>query len=247
MKIQKIVIALLGTFLISGVMAGTMGPVVPEWTKVATLSVGPAWQSAGRTQTFFLTPEIEKTYTNNKHKRTLVSGELFLGWRHLLGNGFTGEGGLAFMAAANARLSGEIWDDADPVFNNFIYSYRINHTHVALKGKLLATQGYFLTPYISGSIGVGFNRASNFSNTPTIFEALPNPDFASKTKTALSYTLGIGVQHAISEQWHAGIGYEFANWGKTELGRAVGQTLGTGPTLNHLYTNGLMFSLSYLS
>lgn len=32
---------------------------------VATLSLGPVWESAGNTQTFYLAPNIEKTYAAN--------------------------------------------------------------------------------------------------------------------------------------------------------------------------------------
>ena len=32
---------------------------------VATLSVGPVWESTGNTQTFYLAPNIEKTYSAN--------------------------------------------------------------------------------------------------------------------------------------------------------------------------------------
>jgi hypothetical protein len=41
------------------------------------------------------------------------------------------------------------------------------------------------------------------------------------------------------------MGYEFADWGQSHLGSAQGQTLGRGLSLQHLYTNGLMFNLTY--
>ncbi|HHX3357169.1 TPA: outer membrane protein, partial [Legionella anisa] len=96
-------------------------------------------------------------------------------------------------------------------------------------------------------VGVGFNRAHDFTNTPLIFEALPNPDFADHTKTAFTYTLGAGVQKALNDHWQIGAGYEFADWGKSELGRAFGQTMNSGLALNHLYTNGVLFNLTYVA
>jgi len=33
---------------------------------VATLSLGPVWENAGNTQTFYLAPNIEKTYAANQ-------------------------------------------------------------------------------------------------------------------------------------------------------------------------------------
>ncbi|HHS9463875.1 TPA: outer membrane protein, partial [Legionella anisa] len=78
-------------------------------------------------------------------------------------------------------------------------------------------------------------------------EALPNPDFADHTKTAFTYTLGAGVQKALNDHWQIGAGYEFADWGKSELGRAFGQTMNSGLALNHLYTNGVLFNLTYVA
>jgi len=90
-----------------------------------------------------------------------------------------------------------------------------------LKGKLLADRGYWLIPWISGSLGVGVNKAQSFSNVPTIFEALPNANFSSNSKTTFTYTLGAGVQKALSTNWQIGVGYEFADWGKSQLGLPV--------------------------
>jgi hypothetical protein len=44
-----------------------------------------------------------------------------------------------------------------------------------------------------------------------------------------------------------GAGYEFADWGKSGLNRAAGQTLNTGLALNHLYTNGVLVNLTYVA
>jgi opacity protein-like surface antigen len=231
------------------VTAGTMGPVTehPSWTWVGTLSAGPVWQGSGNTQTLYLTQDIEKTYTADKSTNTLFDGEVFLGLQKALSQTFYAQLGLAVAATSNAALSGAIWDDASPEFNNFTYNYKIQHTHVAGKGKILADAGYWFIPWVSASLGVGFNDAHGFQSTPTIFEALPTPDFTSHTQTAFTYTLGAGVQKALNAHWQVGVGYEFADWGKSSLGSAAEQTQGSGPALNHLYTNGLMFNLTYLA
>ncbi len=44
---------------------------------VVTASLGPGWENSGEAQTFFLTPEIEKTFTANHSSHTLINGELF--------------------------------------------------------------------------------------------------------------------------------------------------------------------------
>ncbi len=241
----KIILFIMGLSS-SAAMAGTMGSEVKARNWVVTVSGGHVWANGGETQTFYLAEEIEKTYLARKSNSILPEGELFLGVQKSLANQFQAQLGVAVAVAGNAKMSGEIWDDADPQFNNYIYSYRVGHAHVALKGKLLADRGYFVTPWISGAIGVGFNRASGFTNTPVIFEAVVNPNFSARSQTAFTYTLGAGVQKALNQNWQVGIGYEFADWGKSQLGRASEQTLNSGLKLDHLYTNGVLLNVTYI-
>lgn len=247
-KSSKLALSLLALLNVQDAFSGTMGAVpVPQWHYVAAISAGPVWQNAGETQTIFLTSEIEKAYVANSSSNVLADVELFLGLQKLLTGTFTGQLGVALAATSKASLNGVIWDDGDPEFNNHIYSYRVQHRHIAIKGKLLSDMGYFVIPWVSASAGVGSNRASSFSNTPIIFEALPNRNFASHTETAFTFTLGAGVQKELNENLQIGIGYEFADWGKSQLGRAEGQTLGTGLSLNHFYTNGVMVNLTFIA
>lgn len=212
---------------------------------VATLSFGSVWENSGDTQTFYLAPDIEKTYVARHGSHSLLDGEFFLGIQTLLREKLQGQVGLAVATTGNASLSGNIWDDGEPIFNNYTYSYQVKHTHLALKGKLLSDRGYFLIPWVSGSLGVGFNQAHDYSNTPTLSETVVMPDFASNTTTAFTYTLGVGLERHLNSHWQAGIGYEFADWGKSQLHRASGQTLNSGLSLPHLYTNGFLFNLTY--
>lgn len=249
MNKNSVVLVLSASLLSGSALAGTMGPVTgqPDWTWVGTLSAGPVWSSGNDTQTFYLTPTIEKTYAAEKSSNALFDGEVFVGLQKSFSSALQGQLGLTVAATSNTSLSGAVWDDADPAFANYTYEYKIQHSHIAVKGKLLADAGFWLIPWLSGSLGVSFNNAHSFKSTPTIFEALPTPDFASHTETAFTYTLGAGVQKALNTHWQVGVGYEFADWGKSSLGRAEGQTQNSGLALNHRYTNGLMFNLTYLA
>ena len=249
MSKNSFVLVLSASLLTANSLAGTMGPITqqPNWSWVGTFSAGPVWQNGGATQTFYLIPEIEKTYAANQSTHALFDGEVFVGLQKTLSQTLQGQLGLAVAATSNASLTGVIWDDADPEFANYTYSYKLQHTHVAVKGKLLADAGHWLTPWVSASLGVGFNNAHSFNNTPLIFEALPNADFSSHMTTAFTYTLGVGVQKALSIHWQVGACYEFADWGQSQLQRVPGQTMGSGLGLNHLYTNGLLLNLTYIT
>lgn len=215
------------------------------WAWVATIGAGPIFENAGKTQTFYSAPEIEKTYNANRTSHTLVGGELFLGIQKSLKHQLAGQLGLAVTATDSANLSGNIWDDADLKFNNYTYNYKIRHSHVALKGKLIADKGFVFNPWLSGSLGVGFNQARDFSNTPKIFQAVVMPNFTNHTTTAFTYTVGAGVERNLNDHWRVGVGYEFTDWGKSGLSRAPGQTLNTGLAVSHVYTNGVLFNLTY--
>lgn len=212
---------------------------------VVTLSVGPAFAGNGKTQTVYVSPFINKTYAANNKTNVLFDGELFLGIERVIYPNVQGELGIAVAATNHAQLSGNIWDFGNAQFNNSNYTYQVQHTHIAAKGKLIGDVGYTIRPYVSGSLEVGFNQAYDFVTAPTTFAAVAAPNFTSTTTTAFSYTLGFGVQRAFNADWRAGIGYEFADWGKNQLGSAAGQMVGNGPFLNHFYTNGIQLGIHY--
>lgn len=224
------------------------------YTDVFMLSVGPVWQSSGGNETtFYLQPGVQKTFDPNPSNSALADGEFFWGLQRTLTSHFAGQLGVAVAATSSAHFTGRVWDDADPDFSNFIYHYRVNHAHVAIKGKLLANVNErrlwlaSVQPWISGSVGAGLNNATHFTLTQLLPEAFPFPPFHNHNATAYTYTIGIGVQRAIVNQVQVGVGYEFADWGKSQLAPATGQTLGSGLWSNHLYTNGLMFNITYLA
>ena len=220
-----------------------------SWLKssfVMTLSGGPGWTSPGETQTLNLAPGVIKTYTANQSTDTIFGGDLFMGVQVPFANQLKGQVGLDIAATSNTNLSGDVWDDGDPEFNNYTYHYKIQHKHVALKGKLLIDRNWPVIPWISAEAGVGYNRASYFSSSPTIYQAVPVPGFASKTISSFTFAVGIGFQHAIQKNWQVGLGYEFSDWGKSQLGSAEGSNT-SGLSLSHLYVNSLLFNVTYVA
>jgi opacity protein-like surface antigen len=217
---------------------------------VVTVSGGPEWANLGNTQTFYLKSDIQNTYFADNLNQTLGTAELFMGLQRALNTQFTGQLGIAVASGSVARLSGQIWQDADPDYYNFNYTYKIIPFRVAMKGKLIAENNFltsYIQPYISGSLGAGFNRAFNYQATPTIFQAVVAPGFTPNTSSSFSYTVGAGIQRSLNSNWQVGIGYEFADWGSSSLAAAPGQTLNKGLRLGSLYTNELQFNISYIA
>ncbi len=223
-----------------------MGPVASASNFVLSVSGGAAWLRAGETQTFFLQPDVEKTYVAIKKTNSVATGEVFFGWQKPVTDVLLSQIGLAVGATGNAKLQGDILEDADPAFNNFYYGYKVKQTRVSLKAKLIADMNYWVQPYISGSAGIGFNRANDYYSVAKIIEEVPAPSFTAHTTDAFTYNLGAGLQAPIGAHLRAGVGYEFADFGKNQLGRAPGQTRSSGIKLSHLYTNSVLLSLSYI-
>lgn len=217
-------------------------PVI--WTPIVTLSGGPAWSVPG--ENLFLYPTIPfpqiDNYIPDSPTGTLATGELFFGLQKMVFPGATGELGIGLAGSTDAKITGVVAVSGLPDFGR--YEYKVDHGRVELKGRLIANT-YRLQPYVSGSFGAGFNNSHDFRASTLSPLIYPAPWFATKTVLGFSYTLGLGAQLLLNRHWQVGIGYEFADWGKSGLG--VDALTGiVGPNLDHLYTNELLFSLSYL-
>jgi opacity protein-like surface antigen len=208
---------------------------------IISLSGFQGWESTNVKQTIFLTPDIVKS------TQAFGTGELFVGLYQPINSMFEWQLGLALATNGNVRITGYIWDDGDARFSNYSYTYLVRSTHVDVKGKLLVDIGMKLIPWVSANLGVAFNQAHEFNSTPSIYQAIPTPNFSSDTKISATYTFGVGAQLPISENWQIGAGYEFSNWGKSQLGKATGQSTGNGPVLNQLYSSSVLLNLSYLA
>ena len=102
-----------------------------------------------------------------------------------------------------------------------------------------------IKPYLTGEVAAGFNRSYGYTLTRTIDTAVLQPPFTSNTVTALTYAFGAGLQGEVTPHIQVGVGYEFSDWGKNNLGAANGQTTGNRLGTNHLYVNELQFSVLY--
>ena len=218
------------------------------WVPMMTLSGGPGWAFSGENQRIVLQPSVERTFIANKKAGTLATGEFFIGWQRILYPHIAGQVGFAFATSSSAKFKGKVLHNSIPGPNDMNYHYKVNFSDMSVKGKLLMDAKYCLQAYLSGSLGVGFNRTHEFRLKPEVPRPiLPFPAFTQHTKTGVTYTLGLGMQAVFNAHWQAGLGYEFADRGKFHFAIAPNQTIGSGLQLNNLYVHQLQFSLSYLA
>lgn len=219
--------------------------------RLVELSTHIGFSQPNSAQTLELQPSVNTGYTSTNDIQTQGGAELFWGQKVLTQKtSFKSYLGLTLATDSPVNVSGDALVDANPNFNNFTYSYKVKHSHIGLKGKILPDVSHisFLSqyqPYLNATIAAGFNRAYQYSMTPKINTAVIPPPFHSHTEAALTYALGLGVEKRLSHQWSLGLGYELTDWGKSKLSPASGQTLGDGLSLNHLYVNQVQLSLNY--
>ncbi len=215
-------------------------------TKDVTLNVGAGWPTTLSGQTIYLEPDLAKAYTEASHTKSFFSGGIFAGLQREVRQGWLGQLGLEYATTTKVSHSGDVWEDADPTFNNYTYGYDITHSRVSIKGLLIANQSaWFARPYASASIGLGFNNSRNFQTQSKLYQEPIEPGFSNHSNTSFAYTLGVGVQSKVVNNCSVGLGYEFSDWGSTHLGSAQGQTINQGIAYSHLYNNAVMFNFSY--
>lgn len=219
------------------------------WSPIITLSAGPAWAAPGQNQYLYRNPPPNPDYYHyDSDMGILASGEIFFGLQRFFQPCMIGQLGIGVAGATDAKASGFV--DVNGVVDANAFQYNINHGRAELKGKLINTLYPMAQPYVSASLGIGINNTHGYVPT-TINQTLYPPYwFQTNTNVSFAYTVGLGVQTNLSRHWQVGIGYEFADWGRNYLKDDPQMTLypmvTNGPSLTHLYTHELLFSLSYL-
>ncbi len=205
-----------------------------------TIAGGPAWASSGQPQSMTnISGTAVVNSSSSDHQAAIGVGELFLGVYKELNNAVQGQLGVEIAYGGNVGVSGTI--------SNVSYSYKVYQTRVAVKGKLVLNDlpmSSLIQPYVSAGLGEGFNNSINYSlNPPTANQTYPL--YSNKSVQSLTYTAGGGIQIPFSPFMQVGIGYEYANWGKSGLGSASGFPALPEPAVQNININTLLVSLSY--
>lgn len=207
----------------------------PSYTYVGTLSGGAMWENAGETEHLEIIPGVQTKYKSNKESNTLGTGEVFVGGQYDSEKDWQAQFGIAFGGMSEATLEGDVYSPG----SDGVYRFKLNQTRLVAKAKILGNLKTHFKNYVSASLGTTFYDAHDFENTSLV------PDFEDHSGNAFTYSAGIGMQYVISKNWQIGLGYEFTDWGKTHLGSAPGQTSDNRLEVDHFYTNGLIFNISF--
>lgn len=262
LKNIAVIFSLYTNVVFSGSMGGVDNDVEPCWgpaeacsspraaipytqNRVAAFSIGPAWSRNGQSQTLTILPNEVNHYAAKIQNNVFPYMEAFLGrekqWSQIL---YT-QLGLEIGGGSAARFRGTVTSETVPQFTTETYSYNVNELRVLAKGKILFDLNFYETrPFLTAGIGIGFNHSYGYAVKPT---SASTALFKSNTQTALATTLGVGFEEVINDHWHAAIGYEYANWGKSQLDAAAHQITTPGLVVNNVYVNTVLLSLLYFS
>ncbi|CAM2843959.1 outer membrane protein [Legionella worsleiensis] len=214
------------------------------WSSIITLSGGASWAAPGQDQYLYPEPIPRfNYYIYNSKSSALGNAELFFGLQRMVRPDILGELGLGVAGATDATATGTV--NVDGIGDLYSFQYKVNHVRVEMKGRLIGHLIQPVQPYISGSLGAGFNHSHGFNSLSISPYLYPSPWFADETTVAFSFTLGAGVQMILNPNWQLALGYQWGDWGKSYLG-GDGNTITKGPRLSHLYTNEVLASLSYV-
>ena len=248
---------LLAMWIVAGLISnqalgGTMGALSDYWStskKVTTVTLGPDFVYQGGSQNVTLLPPYQNTYASNKQWKTVGDFGGFLGIELAVTNWLNTQMGIAGYGDTAIPISGAVWQFTVPAFDDLHYSYRVHHGRVVFANKLLTTMPRWqaTNPYFSWEIGAAFNRAEGYQEYAVIPGVNPAAPFASHSRTAFTWAVGVGVDYSVNPHIRTGIGYQFADLGATSLGSTTAATSSSATlSLPHLYANQLRFQLTYV-
>lgn len=235
---------------------GTVELVRSQILPVLTLSGGVGRYAINlKSQTYLGTDDNVFRFYNSKGNSNVGMGGLFLGAEHALQwPGMFVQGGLEFNAFSQGEVRGQHLVGIEPETSSlYRYSYGVKSQQLLAMAKMFTTVRDIYHPNLSAGLGASFNRSDSFSVRALETGSLNlAPAFPAHTQTALSYSLGLGVDADISQRLRFGLGYRFSDLGKSALGAGtIGINDFTEPTRftissRNNYMNQFIAQLSYI-
>jgi len=153
--------------------------------------------------------------------------------------------GISYHDITKMGVNGSLEQGISPPFTPFNYNYSINSSQLLVEAKLLHQWNKLFYPYLTGGIGAGFNKATNYSTNVPNYLTL-TPYYSDKSSTSLSYSVGLGINFLKFQPIAIGLGYRFSDLGQVKLGnghlrnRLITSQLGQ----SHLYLNTFLIELN---
>ena len=187
------------------------------------------------------------SYIGTNHYDTETDMGLFIGGETAFLQNWAWQFGVSYFQNSSFNESGNVYEFADPAYNNLTYQYQMQSHRVSFDTKISRAFCKVWHPYVSASLGEAFNRAYAYTESPVTSadEPMIQP-FGNHSTRSFTYSVGFGVDVNITEHLRLGAGYRFADLGNASLDVTPLQT-GTNTISNtHLHTNELLAQITYV-
>ena len=224
---------------------------------VGTLSGGVAFSSEINETDSVTFGEIDtETYRYRAEEDTETRGVFggLLGVEMRVMRHLSWQSGVAYYQTTPFSARGDVTVNAnnDPEFSPpYDYTYEVTTRQLLWENKVLWQWKKRYYPYLLVGIGAAFNSTSDFiTHHPQ--EQPFVPTFDGRNTTSFTYSLGLGLDYAITQHMRLGLGYRFADLCKAGLGDGEYTTFFASTDVkalspqSHIYTQEVMAQLTYL-
>ena len=157
---------------------------------------------------------------------------------------YTLGGRLQYTFANN--LDGSIMQYSDPMFLNYNYNWKLSNFILTTETKLGLLDVEKVSLYINGGLGISFNRAQSYKESPLInVTPRANPDFSDNTETNFTYHIGFGADYKFIPKWLVSFGYEFSSLGDFISGKGATTWANESLKLRSYKTNTILFGVTH--
>lgn len=263
MKRKTTTAALALTMLQSSLaLAGTMGEL-RDYNPVIGVFGGPAWinMNINASQSYLGNSNDTFMYVNQASSQTTGFVGAFLGIEQSnISDFFFLQLGIEYDYFGQATVSGANYVGIEPAtFTSYTYAWNEQNQQVLGDLKILFPMNANFAgikafyPYAMVGIGVGINRAYNFSQITQESGSINiAPEFNNQTTSTFTYNLGAGVEIPCSNNFRIGLGYRYSDFGGAALSSAAivfnqyQQPMPLTLTANKVYANQFIAQLSYV-
>ena len=223
------------------------------WNPVFALGIGSSSVSAiNQSQSFPIQNPITDEfyeYTAQHSSRNSALFEIFIGAESDLNARWKIQPGVDFNTTPRPFSAEGIFVQGADVQSADVFGYHFNAVSQQLmaSAKLLYQFHSKYHPYVFAGLGASFNRAYNYHTTVPYYLTFTRM-YQDNTHTSLSYSLGLGVDVAITSSMRFGLGYRYTDLGSLKLGNAFIDTTQVSGTLTNakLHSNQFLVQATWI-
>lgn len=248
----KPLILIIGFLTSPFVIASETSCCKKSFSYVAALTGGVVWSPDMGGSADFQTGFTRFTYEPEEGNQTQGVYGGFLGGEWRMSPAWDLQLGLGYYQTSTFNTEGTLTQGVSaPSYNAFNYTYDVISRQLLAEGKVLMNWAKRYHPYISVGLGVAFNTAQDYKvdiGPPLTF----SPAYDDHTERSFTYSIGLGMDYDITHYLRFGIGYRFADLGKTELGDGQVGAPGSyvavpeAPSQRHFYSQEILAQLTWL-